>query len=60
MSLLLHLMTPGPDTDERFSTWAGQSFDTEDGKPTGQVAEESLNNGVLEIEASSAALICFK
>ncbi|KIR41409.1 hypothetical protein I313_02536, partial [Cryptococcus deuterogattii Ram5] len=41
-------------------TWAGQNFDTEDGKPTGKVTEESLNNGVLEIEASSAALICFK
>ncbi|ADV23898.1 Hypothetical Protein CGB_H2500W [Cryptococcus gattii WM276] len=41
-------------------TWAGQNFDTEDGKPTGQVTEESLDNGVLEIEASSAALICFK
>ncbi|KIR98601.1 hypothetical protein L804_04177 [Cryptococcus deuterogattii 2001/935-1] len=47
-------------TAMRGITWAGQSFDTEDGKPTGQVAEESLNNGVLEIEASSAALICFK
>ncbi|KNX50054.1 hypothetical protein CNBG_9274 [Cryptococcus deuterogattii R265] len=41
-------------------TWAGQNFDTEDGKPTGKVTEESLDNSVLEIEASSAALICFK
>ncbi|KIR53357.1 hypothetical protein I315_03947 [Cryptococcus gattii Ru294] len=47
-------------TAMRGITWAGQSFDTKDGKPTGQVTEESLNNGVLEIEASSAALICFK
>ncbi|KIR40778.1 hypothetical protein I307_02213 [Cryptococcus deuterogattii 99/473] len=47
-------------TAMRGLTWAGQSFDTEDGKPTGQVTEESLNNGVLEIDASSAALICFK
>ncbi|OXG18143.1 hypothetical protein C349_05193 [Cryptococcus neoformans var. grubii Br795] len=41
-------------------TWAGQSFDTEDGKPTGEVSEETLDNGVLQIDASSAVLICFK
>ncbi|KIY54080.1 hypothetical protein I307_06599 [Cryptococcus deuterogattii 99/473] len=46
-------------TAMRGLTWAGQSFDTEDGKPTGQVTQESLNNGVLEIEASSVALISF-
>lgn len=48
-----------PQTKE-FSTWAGQSFDTEDGKPTGEVSEETLDNGVLQIDASSAVLICFK
>ncbi|EAL19043.1 hypothetical protein CNBH1450 [Cryptococcus deneoformans B-3501A] len=41
-------------------TWAGQFFDTEDGKPTGEVSEETLDNGVLQIDASSAVLICFK
>ncbi|WVO24674.1 uncharacterized protein IAS62_006051 [Cryptococcus decagattii] len=46
-------------TAMRGLTWAGQNFDTEDGKPTGKVTEESLNNGVLEIEASSVALISF-
>lgn len=38
-------------------TWANQSFDTNDGKPAGQVVEEPLVNGTLRTYASEVVLI---
>lgn len=42
------------------STWAGQNFDTVSGKPEGAVNEVYLKNNVIDVEASSVHLICFK
>lgn len=42
------------------STWAGQNFDTASGKPDGAVQELALTSNVIDVEASSVHLICFK
>ena len=41
-------------------TWAGQNFDTASGKPDGNVSEPVLTSNVINVEASSVHLICFK
>ncbi|ORY31073.1 hypothetical protein BCR39DRAFT_593571 [Naematelia encephala] len=42
-------------------TWGNQTFDTVSGVPEGTVYEEDLpRTGVLSIDASSVALVCFK
>jgi hypothetical protein len=40
-------------------TWANQSFDSNDGKPAGQVVEGPLVNGTLRTYASEVVLITF-
>jgi hypothetical protein len=55
----VYYLSAGQPADTR-RTWANQSFETESGKPEGTVVEEPLHNGVVSIDASSVALICFK
>lgn len=40
-------------------TWAGQSFETLSGVPTGDVTDEVVQNGEFELPASSAVLLSF-
>lgn len=42
------------------STWAGQTFDTASGSPEGTVTEPYLSGNVINVEANSVHLICFK
>lgn len=53
LSVTLFLIAP-----ER--SWGGQSFETADGKPSGQVTFESLSGPFLNVTATEGVLVCFK
>ncbi len=38
-------------------TWAGQSYDGYDGKPTGDLVLEDVVDGIIQLNASSEALL---
>lgn len=41
------------------STWAGQSFETDSGVPSGNVTEECLHGPVITVAASEVVVITF-
>lgn len=44
---------------DRYSTWAGQSFETESGAAEGDIETKDISDGWLHIEASSVAMVSF-
>ncbi|THV03197.1 glycoside hydrolase family 79 protein [Dendrothele bispora CBS 962.96] len=50
------LQAPGADVKAANVTrWAGQTF--EEGVPSGELVQETIDNGLVEVEASGAALV---
>ena len=41
-------------------TWAGQSYETDDGVPSGDVDEVQLQGSSVAVAASEVVLLCFK
>lgn len=44
----------------QISTWAGQSFETESGAPSGDLVEDSLDGLSVTIAASEVVLLSFQ